>query len=161
MKNLRVRIGVAILSLFLLLNSINFIGCSSSNLKEKAIEFYDVVSMSQSCLDEVADDIYEYWHDAIYNDYYNGNISLAVYYAQQANAANLAIIAENEPVINSLYKELKNSQYDELVKNIMTSYSEYYELVVNVSGSYNSYSASKENLKKSLASALKQLEFEL
>ena len=47
------------------------------------------------------------------------------------------------------------------IKNVMSVYLDYYEFVVNVSGSFESFSASKETLKKELASALKDLQLEM
>ena len=78
-----------------------------------------------------------------------------------ANQTNLATIEENEPIIQALYKEIRNSKFSAEIKAVMNAYSDYYELVVNVSGSFNSYSASKETLKKELASALKDLALEI
>jgi hypothetical protein len=43
----------------------------------------------------------------------------------------------------------------------MQAYNDYYAFVMEVSGSFKSFSADKETLKKALASALKDLEFEL
>ena len=112
-------------------------------------------------MDDVADDIYRYWYDAIYNDKYYGSIDLAIAYAQDDNKENLAKIEENEPIIQALYKEVRDSDLSVEIKAVMSAYSDYYEFVVNVSGSFNSYSASKETLKKELASALKDLALEI
>ena len=136
------------------------INCGASSTNEKYQQFYDVVSESQACLDELADDIYRNWHDYIYNDKFS-SIESAVYSAQLANADNLATIEENEELIQSLYKELRDSDLSAEIKAVMQAYSEYYELVVNISGSYNSYSASKETCKKALATALKNLSLEI
>lgn len=124
-------------------------------------KFYDKVVESQACLDEVADDIYSYWYDAIYKDKYSGNINTAIYMARINNSDNLSTIELNEPEMQSLYKKVRDSKLSSEIKSVMTAYSDYYEFVVNVSGSFNSYSASKETLKKELSSALKELSLEI
>ena len=134
----------------------------SAGGKEKKVQaFYDKVVESQQCLDIVADDIYSYWYDAIYKDKYNGDINTAILYAQLDNSENLAKIEANESEIQSLYKEVRDSDFSIEVKAVMSAYSDYYEFVVNVSGSFKTYSADKETLKKELASALKDLALEI
>ena len=130
--------------------------------KEKKVQaFYNKVVESQQCLDIVADDIYSYWYDAIYEDKYNGDINKAILYAQLDNSENLAKIEANDSEIQSLYKEVRDSDFSTEIKAVMSAYSDYYEFVVNVSGSFKSYSADKETLKKELASALKDLALEI
>ncbi len=135
-----------------------FSACGKEN---KVQAFYDKVVESQQCLDIVADDIYSYWYDAIYEDKYNGDINKAILYAQLDNSENLAKIEANESEIQSLYKEVRDSDFSVEVKAVMSAYSDYYEFVVNVSGSFKTYSANKETLKKELASALKNLALEI
>ena len=136
-------------------------GCGEEDYSAKIEKFYATVKQSQSCLDEIADDIYDNWHDAIYNKKFGGDINKAVYYAQLDNQSNFSAVETNEPVIHDLYKEIKDSELSTEIKEVMVAYSDYYEFVVNVSGSYESFSANKENLKKDLASALKHLEMEM
>lgn len=136
-------------------------GDSAKDTQEKITAFYDTVVESQTCMDELADDIYIYWYDAIYKDKYRGDINLAIAYAQAANSENLEMIEANEPKIQSLYKEVRNSELSVEIKAVMAAYSDYYEFVVNVSGSFNTYSSSKETLKKELATALKNLALEI
>ena len=112
-------------------------------------------------MDTIADDIYRYWYDAIYNDKYAGSIDLAIAYALSDNKSNVDFIKENEIKIQSLYKEIRDSELSAEIKDVMNAYSDYYEFVINVSGSFNSYSANKENYKKELANALKHLSMEL
>ena len=49
----------------------------------------------------------------------------------------------------------------EEVKAVMQAYNEYYSFVIDVSGSFNDFSANKENLKKALSTAIKNLSIEL
>lgn len=136
-------------------------GLSSGKGTQKEEEFYNLVDETQDLLDTVADDIYSYWYDCIYNDKYLDNITYAVACAKTANKTNLDTIEENTKAIKSLYKEIKDGKLAEEAKAVMQAYNDYYTLVVEVSGSFNSYAASKENCKKELASALDDLSFEL
>ena len=125
------------------------------------IKFYNLVVESQECLDDLADDIYTYWRNAIYNGAYDNDINKAVSAAFSDNTSNLKVIAENEPEIKTVYKEIRNSKYEEEIKDVMTAYTNYYELVVNVSGSFADFSANAQTLKKELGSSLKRLALEI
>ncbi len=137
---------------------LQMVGCGTN---QTVSELYEKVSESQKLLDAVADDIYSYWYDAIYEDEYSGSIDLAIAYAQVENEENLEKIEALDAEIAALFKEAKDSKQGELVKEVMSAYSDYYEFVVNVSGSFKSYSADKETLKKELASLLRDLSYEL
>lgn len=128
---------------------------------QKEEEFYNIVDETKALLDVVADDIYSYWYDCIYEDKYLEDVSYAVLCAQVDNVENLSTIEENTTKIKTLYKEIKDGKLSSEVKAVMQSYNDYYTFVVEVSGSFNSYSASKETCKKELASALDDLSFEL
>lgn len=167
MKNVLKKFSVVLMTILTLFSLMLFTSCGGKSEKkednslEKITTFYETVVDSQKRMDTVADDIYSYWYDAIYKDKYYGNINLAIAYAQDDNKENLAKIEENEPIIQSLYKEVRETNLSVEIKAVMSAYSDYYEFVVNVSGSFNSYSASKETLKKELASALKDLALEI
>ena len=149
------------------LNSGSTIGQSNSGSSveqsntQKEEEFYNLVDETKDLLDIVADDIYSYWYDCIYEDKYLDNISYAVACAQSDNEANLNTIEENTTKIKDLYKQIKEGKLSSEAKVVMQAYNDYYTLVVEVSGSFQSYSASKETCKKELASALDDLSFEL
>ncbi len=136
-----------------------FAGCDSGG--DKVSEFYDTVVESQSHLDIIADRIYSYWYDAIYNDKYLGDINIAISSALSASSDNVDFVTSNEEKIQALYKEVRDSELKSEIKDVMSAYSDYYELVMNVSGSFNTYSANKETCKKALATALKNLSMEL
>ncbi len=164
MKRIMRKNGLGLLLALLTLMSVLFVGCGGSaenNMKADIDKFYETVVSSQECLDIVADDIYSNWYDAIYEDEYGGSIDLAIAYAQIDNEENLKIIKDNDAIIKELYKKVRNSVFEDEIKEVMSAYSDYYEFVVNVSGSFNSFSASKETLKKELASALKDLQLEI
>ena len=116
---------------------------------------------TKELLDIVADDIYSYWYDCIYEDMYLENISYAVACAKNDNEENINTIEENTTKIKDLYKEIKDGKLRSEAKAVMQAYNDYYTLIVEVSGSFNSYSASKETCKKELASAIDDFYFEL
>ena len=128
---------------------------------QKEEEFYNLVDETKDLLDIVADDIYSYWYDCIYEDMYFEDISFAVLCAQIDNEANLNTIEENTTKIKDLYKQIREGKLSSEAKAVMQTYNDYYTLVVEVSGSFQAYSASKETCKKELASALDDLSFEL
>lgn len=168
MNKLAKRIFSVLIAVMLCVPYVSFGACGkgvgdskTDNDKSDIQSFYDKVVESQPCLDALADDIYSYWYDAIYNNKYSGNINIAIASALSDNSENLAVVKANDNTIKSLYKVVKSSDFSAEVKAVMSSYSDYYELVVNVSGSFNSYSAEKETLKKALASALKNLQLEM
>ena len=134
---------------------------SPSNQTQKEEEFYNLVDETKELLDIVADDIYSYWYDCIYNDKYLENIDYAVACAKNDNKENLDKIEENTAKIKELYKEVKEGKLGAEAKAVMQAYNDYYTLVVEVSGSFQSYSASIETCKKELASTLDDFSFEL
>lgn len=162
-KTLTKRLSIAIITLLFTIPLFIFAACKSNSnaTNAKINQFYDTVTQSQKCMDEVADDIYSNWYNAIYNDAFGGSINLAIYYAQTDNTANLETIKNNDALINNLYKSVRETSLSVEIKSVMSAYAEYYELVVNVSGSFQTYSKSKETLKKQLASALKSLALEI
>lgn len=161
MKKFLKKLGVMVMVVLNLVTMIFAASCGGGNSTEKITTFYETVVASQECLDEVADDIYTYWYNAIYKDKYYGSIDYAIAKALEDNKTNLDTIETNEPIIQSLYKEVRDSDLSVEIKAVMSAYSDYYEFVVNVSGSFNSYSESKEKLKKELASCLKDLALEI
>ena len=123
--------------------------------------FYDTVKESQEYLDRIGDAIYSCWYDAIYNDKYSGNINAAIAYARVSNSDAIDKVEENDSLIKDYFSDAKNASCGDKVKTVMSAYSDYYEFIINVSGSFSSYSKDKETKKKALASALRELSYEL
>ena len=134
---------------------------SGSSNTQKEEEFYNLVDETKDLLDIVADDIYSYWYDCIYEDKYREDISYAVACAKSDNEENINTIEKNTTKIKDLYKQIKDGKLSSEAKAVMQAYNDYYTLIVEVSGSFNSYSASKETCKKELASAIDDFSFEL
>lgn len=143
------------------LGAIGLVSCIGEAAQNDEQEFYDLVYESKELLDIVGDDIYNYWYDCIYYDAYLDSIDYAIACAQEDNADNIEKIIENDAKIKEKYKDVKDGDCSDEVKDVMQAYNEYYSFVIEVSGSFNTYSASKETLKKNLATALKNLSFEL
>lgn len=154
-------------AILILVMTVSFVGCGSSSVvdessshSKKLQTFYYTVTESQELLDQVADAIYRNWYDAIYNDEFGESIDLAIAYAFNDNKEEVDRIKELDAEIADAFKDVKDGERSELVKDIMSAYSDYYEFVINVSGSFNSYSADKETLKKELAGLLRELSYE-
>ena len=134
---------------------------SSENGDGHLQEFYDSVKESQELLDSVADDIYSNWYDCIYDDAFLESIDYAIACALSDHEEDIQRIEELDADIAAAFKEVKDGDNAELVKEVMSAYSDYYEFVVNVSGSFQTFKSSKETLKKELASLLRDLSYEL
>lgn len=158
MKNLTKVVTV----LLLVVMTCSFVGCGSKKKYENAVqEFYDAVLESQVNLNTLADAIYNNWYDAIYNDDFRGDINIAIAYAFSDNSTIVDEIEANDETIKALYKLAKESELSYEVKAVMQAYNEYYEFVVNVSGSFSTFKESNETNKKALATALKNLNYEI
>ena len=166
MKNMR----KILLVLLAVLMAFSMVACSEEKESDaeddadkdnSAKDYYDAVSESQGLLDEVADKIYSNWYDAIYEDAFGDDINVAIAAAQSSMSTELERIEELDGKISTLFKDAKETEAGAKVKEVMSAYSAYYEFVVNVSGSFQSYSADKETLKKDLASALRELSYEI
>ncbi len=142
-----------LLALCLLLPSCGF-------LNKNETEYYELVSETQTLLDEFADDIYSCWYDFVYEEEYD-SVDDAILAAMLINSDNIDVIEANNEEIKELYKKVKDGKLESEVKDVMGAYNDYYAFVMEVSGSFNSFSESKEKLKKELSSALKDLEVEL
>ena len=127
---------------------------------QSAEEFYELVLETQKLLDNYADDIYGCWYDYVYEDEYS-SVNSALNDAYRENIDNINVIKSNNEKIKELYQNAKEGDLNSEVKKVMQAYNDYYSFVMEVSGSFNSFSANKETLKKDLASALKNLYFEL
>lgn len=148
--------------LLLVVLSCSFMGCGKKNKIENAVQdFYNAVLESQEKLDILNDAIYDNWYGAIYKDKFNGNINLAIAYAFSDNETLVDEIEANDEVIKGFYKLAKESDLSYEIKAVMQAYNEYYEFTVNVSGSFNSFKESSETNKKALATALKNLSYEI
>ncbi len=139
-----------------------FVSCTGGEKKDDVEDFYNDVYDAQIILDGIASTIYDYWYECIYGDsYYGDNVTIAVLAAQQERKDDIDVIKMLDEEIQEGFKKAKNSSHSEAVSAVMAAYSDYYEVVINVSGSFNSFRSDKETYKKALASALRQLKYEL
>ena len=137
-------------------------GCpetAGDHAEERA--FYSLVADTQAYLDRVADDIYLYWYDCIYERAYRGDINYAIACALQANRDNIAVVEENTQKIRDAYAGVRNGDCAVEVRAVMTAYDDYYVLVMEESGTFYSYSSDKVTCKRALTRALKDLMYVL
>ncbi len=134
---------------------------STSSTDKQLSKFYEAVYESTELLNDVADDIYQNWYDAIYKDKFNEDINIAIAYAQSDHADDITKIKELDEKVSRYFSKVKSGEHSDLIKDVMSAYSDYYEFVINVSGSFKSYSESKESLKKELTSCLRELSYEI
>ena len=134
---------------------------SNSGDGDTVNRFYNTVKESQENLDIIADTYYEYWYKAIYKDSYNSDINVALLMASYECKDEINKVKGNDELISIYFATAKKTRCQNQVKEVMTAYSEYYEFVINVSGSFSSYSRDKEIKKKALATALRNLQYEL
>ena len=157
-------LSFALVSVFVLTAAV---GCGQDESKvlmlissEQETEFCNLAEETQEMLDIVADSIFLEWYDYVYEDKYE-DVDSAIIAATDANEENIYKILENTEKLNVLYKDIRDGDLKEEVKAVMQAYNEYYSFVIEVSGSFNDFSANKENLKKALSTAIKNLSIEL
>ena len=134
-------------------------GPAAGHADERA--FYSLVADTQAYLDRVADDIYLYWYDCIYQRAYRGDINYAIACALQANRDNIAVVEENTQKIRGAYAGVRNGDCAAEVRAVMAAYDDYYVLVMEESGTFYSYSSDKVTCKRALTRALKDLMYVL
>ena len=163
MKSICKKVLAPVLLTIILIISCLCGACSAKkgDANSKITEFYNLVSESKKLLDDIADDYYTYWYEAIYKNKYLGDINIALTIAESANTTKINTVKSNDGLIKTAYQSAKSEKYEAILREVMTTYSDYYEFVINISGSFNSYSSGKETKKKALATALKSLSFEI
>ncbi len=144
---------ILVLSALLSLCSCGIIGKLAD--EQNQADFYDLCYETKGLLDKVADDIYNNWYDCIYKDDFNGDIDKAIDAAYDDNADRVETIIANTEEINSLYKEIKDTEMEYEAKELMRAYNDYYTLIIEVSGSFNTFSAAKEPASQALDTALR------
>lgn len=130
-------------------------GAAPVHAEERA--FCSLVSETQEYLDRVADDMYLYWYDCIYERAYHGDINYAIACALQVNRENVAIVKENTEKIRAAYATVRGGDLASEVRAVMAAYDDYYVLVMEESGSFSSYSADKVACRRALSRAVSDL----
>ncbi len=132
------------------------------SILQKTTAFYNLVSSSKKLLDIVAEDVYSYWYSSIYDDgAYENDIDVAILAALNDNSETIAEIDKNDVTIQSLYKEIRDSELSTEIKAVMSIYLDYYEFAINVSGSFKDYKEAIDPLQKEFEDALKALLLEM
>lgn len=153
----------ALVSVFVLTAAV---GCGQDESKvlmlissEQETEFCNLAEETQEMLDTLPFYFFRVV-DQLYEDK-DEDVDSAIIAATDANEENIYKILENTEKLNALYKDIRDGDLKEEVKAVMQAYNEYYSFVIEVSGSFNDFSANKENLKKALSTAIKNLSIEL
>lgn len=153
LKNAAFSAFFALFSLGLVMFSV-FAG---SKPNEKIEKFYSLINKSQQCLDSVSDGIHINWRNALYNNAFCGDTELAIERAIKENGDSLKIIEENEPLINSVYKEIKFYYLAKDINSVFSAYINYYEFIINVGGSLKMFEENRKSFKNTLSTALDNL----
>ena len=124
-------------------------------------EFYTLANSTYILLDDVAQDVYDYWRASIYDDEFNGDINYAYSCALEDNEATVDKIYENTEELEILFNKIKNGKLKSEVRAVMEAYNEYYFLVFESTCSFNEYSDQRNPLRQELSRALKNLSYEL
>ncbi len=128
---------------------------------EKIQAFYGLVSLSKKALDIVAEDVYSYWYSSIYEDAYENDINVAINAALTDNGELISSINENDVLIASLYKDVRDSELSAEIRAVMSIYLDYYDFAINVSGSFKDYKERIDPLQKEFDDTLKALFLEM
>jgi hypothetical protein len=135
---------------------------------ENAEEFCSLSLTAGSNLEDIADTIQQYWYDAIWKDYYSGDIDIAIARALSAKSSAISTAAIYDSQMKSLYNQLRyipeGLEYDytikelnQAIKNLYNIYTDYYDFATDPSGSYNSFSASNGDKTDDYVAAYKAL----
>lgn len=169
MKELFRRICGGVLAIISVLCLITFSSCGEKEKPQnkedetlsKLTAFHQTVLESKECLDDIGNDVYQCWYNAIFKGEYDGNTSLAVADGLYSNPENFITLDKNEQIIKTLYQEMRDTDFTAEVKAVVYAYYDYYDCIVNVSGSFNNFSTVKNTLQKKLERCLKNLFLEI
>ncbi len=135
---------------------------------ENAEEFASLSLTAGSNLEDIADTIQSYWYDAIWKDYYSGDIDIAISRALSAKSSAISTAENYDSQMRALYNKLRyipdglenDSEIEDLcdaVKNLYNVYTDYYSFATDPSGSYNSFSSSNGTKTDNYVSAYRAL----
>lgn len=135
---------------------------------ENAEEFCSLSLTAGSNLEDIADTVQQYWYDAIWKDYYSGDIDIAIARALSAKSSAISTASTYDSQMKSLYNQLRYipegleddyviQELNQAVKNLYNVYTDYYDFATDPSGSYNSFSASNGDKTDDYVAAYKAL----
>ena len=135
---------------------------------ENANDFAELCLTAGINLEDIADTVQQYWYDAIWKDYYYGDIDIAISRAISAKSSAISQAKTYDSQIISLYNKLKyipdglENDYKikalhDAVCNMYNVYQDYYNFATDPSGSYNSFSAANSTKTNSFIAAYNAL----
>lgn len=135
---------------------------------ENAEEFCSLSLTAGSNLEDIADTVQQYWYDAIWKDYYSGDIDIAIARALSAKSSAISTASTYDSQMKSLYNQLRYipegleddytiKELNQAIKNLYNVYTDYYDFATDPSGSYNSFSASNGDKTDDYVAAYKAL----
>ena len=132
-----------------------------ANSLEKEEAFYTLAKVTSNMLDDVAQDIYTNWYDSIYEEKFGGDINQAIDAAIKDNQETVSKIDANTELLKNLYKETKDGELHDEIKEVMQAYNDYYYLVFESNCSFNEYKEARNPLKQKLFQSLDRLDLEV
>lgn len=131
--------------------------------EELIISFYDNVLTNSILLENLATDMVDNWHEAIFNDKYD-NIEEAIDSAIEKNSSTIIEINNNDFIIDTQYstiRKLSDKETDSTAIAIKETYNTYYKLynlVTNPSGkNYNDFVSSYNEISEELIINMNEL----
>jgi hypothetical protein len=135
---------------------------------ENAEEFCSLSLTAGSNLEDIADTVQQYWYDAIWKDYYSGDINIAIARALSAKSSAISTASTYDSQMKSLYNQLRHipegleddytiKELNKAIKDLYNIYTDYYDFATDPSGSYNSFSASNGDKTDDYIAAYKAL----
>lgn len=151
--------------IFLMIISIFIIvGIQKKKDKEELImNFYDNVFTNSILLENLANDMVNNWHDAIFNDKYD-NIEDAIKSAIEKNSSTITEINNNDFIIDTQYSTIRKLSDKETnstaiaIKETYNTYYKLYNLVTDPSGkNYNEFISSYNEISEELIVNMNEL----
>lgn len=174
MKKKKIIIIITSIVVVALLVALAFILVAKENNKERfkklyyedVEEMYDNLKKSYSELTTVDDDVQKYWHEAIWDDKFDGDINVATQQALDDNFAAALEISSLDIKIKQAKKTYNLSytdeEIDEAIKQAYKDYYKLYSFIEDFSGyNYDSFTDEYKDLKSDFKASLTELELVL
>lgn len=128
---------------------------NTANQKSKNSSFNSEISVFKqnllytcSNLEDIANEIRNYWHDSIFEDKYEGDINKAIEQALNDNQETIEKVKKEKEKISKSYNNIRSSECysdycDEIKESVKSAYNlylDFYSLATSPSGNYNNYS---------------------
>lgn len=136
---------------------------------DTAGDFYYLVLSDCTLMEDIGNDVYSYWWDAIWKDKYGGSIDLAVAYALSNNQSDIDTIESDYIKIQGYYNELSHvpdgihysemQEVKEAAEELFDMYEEFYDVVLSPSGSLTDYKSEFQRIDTEGADLIDEFSF--